>query len=395
MNNATRHTDDPAELLERLIELDSVNPDLVPGGAGEGAIADFVSAWLRERGFEVQRLEERAGRPSVLGIHRGSGGGRSLMLNGHLDTVTLAGYDGDPLRAEHRTVPAQGDQPASRQLHGRGSYDMKSGISAMMIAADRAARQPHSGDIILALVADEEFGSAGTEEVLRHITADGAIVVEPSELEVTIAHRGFVWFEVEILGTAAHGSRPDLGVDAIAKAGLFLAGLDKLAADLLAGPRHPVLGTGSVHASTIRGGEELSSYPARCVIGLERRTVPGETGDTVEAELEGILREFVRENPEVGYRLTRGIERSPFDAPRDSRIVQLVLSTVAEVTAKPAVERGEPFWTDCALLAEAGIPAVLFGVAGGGAHAATEWVDLASLELVTTVLERTIADFCA
>lgn len=385
MTAAALSPDEPAGLLARLVEIDSVNPDLVPGGAGESAIADFTSAWFADRGFEVHRLEERPGRPSVVGIHRGSGGGSSLMLNGHLDTVTLAGYHGDPLRAELR----------GNQLHGRGSYDMKSGIAAMMVAAERAARRPHSGDILVALVADEEYASAGTEEVLRHFTVDGAIVVEPSELEVTIAHRGFVWFEVEIEGRAAHGSRPDLGIDAIAKAGGFLAGLDALARALASGPKHPVLGTGSVHASTIRGGEELSSYPARCAIGIERRTVPGETAETAEAELEGILREVVRANPGVGYRVARGLERRPFDSPRDSAVVRTVLETVAEVTGRPAIERGEPFWTDCALLAEAGIPAVLFGVAGGGAHAATEWVDLDSLKTVTTVLERTIGTFCA
>ncbi len=395
MSETMNSMDDPTGLLTRLIELDSVNPDLVPGGAGESAIADFVSTWFVDRGFEVHRLEERAGRPSVVGIRRGSGGGKSLMLNGHLDTVTLAGYDGDPLRAETRVSQAEDSEAEARHLHGRGSYDMKSGIAAMMIAANRAARQPHSGDILVTLVADEEFGSAGTEEVLKHFTADGAIVSEPSELEVTIAHRGFVWFDVEIEGRAAHGSRPDLGIDAIAKAGLFLAGLDELATKLVSGPQHPVLGTGSIHASTIKGGEELSSYPALCTIGIERRTVPGETGETTEAELEQILRGVAHANPGVSYRITRGLERQPFDAPRDSDVVRTVLATVAEVTGMPAIERGEPFWTDCALLAEAGIPAVLFGVAGGGAHAATEWVDLDSLETVTTVLERTIESFCA
>lgn len=395
MTDATISMDEPAGLLALLIELDSVNPDLVPSGAGESAIADFVTSWLEDRGFDVQRLEERAGRPSIVGIHRGSGGGRSLMLNGHLDTVTLAGYDGDPLRAEYRVVQADGAQAERHELHGRGSYDMKSGIAAMMIAAHRVAQRPHSGDILVTLVADEEYGSAGTEEVLRHFTADGAIVVEPSEGEVTIAHRGFVWFEVEIEGRAAHGSRPDLGIDAIAKAGLFLSGLDELATRLVSGPRHPILGTGSVHASTIQGGEELSSYPAICTIGIERRTVPGESGETTEAELRKILDGVVSSNPEVSYRITRGLERQPFDAPRESDVVRIVLAAVAEVTGQPAVERGEPFWTDCALLAEAGIPAVLFGVSGGGAHAATEWVDLDSLETVTTVLERAIEEFCA
>ncbi|MBX3093884.1 MAG: M20/M25/M40 family metallo-hydrolase [Cryobacterium sp.] len=374
-----------AELLAALIAIDSVNPDLVPGGAGESAIADACTRWLAERGFEVDRLEERAGRPSIVAVHRGSGDGRTIMLNGHLDTVTLAGYDGDPLAPEVR----------DGRLYGRGGYDMKGGIAAMMVAAHRASQHAHSGDIMLALVADEEFASAGTEEVLRHYTADGAIVVEPSELEVTIAHRGFVWLEVAVEGVAAHGSRPDLGVDAIAMAGRFLNGLADHAEALLAGQAHPTLGTGSIHASTIVGGEELSSYPARCVIGIERRTVPGETGESVESELTAILEAVAAADPRFRYRVTRGLEREPFDAPRESAVVQSLLRQVERVTDAPPVLRGEPFWTDCALLADAGIPAVLFGVAGGGAHAAVEWVDLASLEVVTDVLEGTIVEFCA
>ena len=299
--------DETVKLLQALVGTDSTNPDLVPGGAGEGAIADVASAWLEERGFEIHRLESRRGRPSVVAIARGSGGGRSMMLNGHLDTVTLAGYDGDPL------------DPVIRdgKLFGRGSHDMKSGVAALMVAGRRAAAMPHAGDIMLALVADEEYASTGTAEVLRHFTADAAIVVEPSELEVTLAHKGFTWFDVTIEGRAAHGSRPDLGIDAIAKAGRFLDALDELATRLASGPAHPALGPGSVHASTIRGGEERSSYPAECTVAVEWRTVPGQDASTVEAELRSILDGIAAADPAFRYRLTPGLERSPFEAYRD------------------------------------------------------------------------------
>lgn len=377
-------TNDTVTLLRELVAIDSTNPDLVPGGAGEGAIADAVGAWLGERGFEVQRLESRPGRPSIVAIARGSGGGRSLMLNGHLDTVTLAGYDGDPL------------DPVIRdgKLFGRGSYDMKSGVAAIMVAAARAAEQPHTGDIVLALVSDEEYASAGTSEMLAHVRTDAAIVVEPSELMVTLAHKGFVWFDVTVEGRAAHGSRPDLGVDAIAKTGRFLVALDELAKRLAANPTHPMLGAASVHASTITGGEERSSYPASCTIAVEWRTLPGQDAATVEAELRSLLDAVAADDPTFRYRLERGLERSPFEADRMSPVVQSTLRIVEEVTGAPARIRGEPFWTDCALYADAGIPVVLFGVAGAGAHAASEWVSLDSLDTVTRVLTDLISDIC-
>ena len=373
-----------SRLLAELIAIDSSNPDLVPGAAGESAIADAVSDWLRPQGFEIHRLEERPGRPSIVAIAAGSGNGRRLMLNGHLDTVTLAGYDGDPL------------EPVVRDgsMFGRGAFDMKSGLAAMMVAAADAASRPHAGDIMLALVADEEYGSSGTEEVLRSFTADAAIVTEPSHLEVTLAHRGFAWFDVTIEGVAAHGSRPDLGVDAIAKAGYLLVAIDRWADVLASGPAHPVLGPGSVHASVITGGEELSSYPARCTVSIERRTLPGENAATVEAELTRMLDGIRAAQPEFRYAITRGLERYPFQADESEAIVQTTVAAVERATGREAIRRGEPFWTDCALLAEAGIPCLLFGVDGGGAHAASEWVTLESLETVTRVLTETITEYC-
>ena len=369
-------------LLEDLIRIDSSNPGLVSGAPGEAAIADYLTEWLSSRGFECRRLEETPGRPSVVAISRGTGGGRSIMLNGHIDTVSLGSYDGDGLTPEHR----------NGSLYGRGAYDMKSGLAAIMIAAEAAADRPHAGDIILALVADEEFASSGTEEVLRQYTADCAIVVEPSGLDIVTAHRGFAWFEVTIHGRAAHGSRRDLGIDAIVKAGAFLTALGQLDAELSHRSPHRMLGTGNIHASVISGGEEQSSYPASCIIALERRTLPGETSDIVEKELRGILDSIAASDVDFDFSIDAGLERHPFSVDPDELIVtSLIGAATQNIGAVPAV-RGERFWTDCALLSDAGIPTALFGVDGGGAHAAEEWVTISSLIALTQTLDAVIGE---
>ena len=377
-------SDDPIELLADLVRIESVNPDLVPGGAGEGVIADFCAAWLAARGFEVHRVEEHPGRPSIVGIARGSGGGRSLMFNGHYDTVSTASYEGDAL------------DPVMRdgKLFGRGAFDMKGGVAAMMAAADRARRQGPRGDILVACVADEEYASFGTAEVAARFTADAAIVTEPSHLELTVAHRGFVWFDVTVHGRAAHGSRPELGIDAIAKAGKFLVALEEYDGRLRAAPSHALLKSGSVHASLIRGGEELSSYPAECRISLERRTIPGETPGSVAAELQEIIDRIGIVDPDFRATLTTGLDRPPFEIAETEPIVAMLDRIAGAHTGRAVPRRGEPFWTDCAILQGAGIPCVMFGADGAGAHAASEWVDVGSVRTLADILAETAIDFC-
>ncbi len=376
--------DELARLTAELVAIDSVNPDLVPGAAGEPAIADFCERWLADHGLQTRRLESRAGRPSIVGIAPGTGGGRSLMLNGHYDTVSLSGYDGDPLDPLVR-----GDR-----LYGRGAYDMKSGVAAAMIAAARSKHMRLSGDVIVACVADEEHGSLGTEEVLMHYTADGGIVTEPSGLQAVLAHKGFVWFEITILGRAAHGSRPDLGIDAIAKAGHALVSIERWGSRVRLGRQHPQLGAGSLHTSMIWGGEEASSYPAECTITIERRTLPGETGSSVETELRDLLHGLERTVPDFRWKIRRGLERRPFQADCEHLIVEHLLSQAEHVLGRRPPVRGEPFWTDCALMQDAGIPCLMFGADGEGAHAAEEWVDLSSARSLVEILTGTIRSFC-
>ena len=376
--------DDPVDLLAQLIAINSVNPDLVAEGTGEAAIADFCAGWLGARGFEVHSVEERPGRPSIVGIARGTGGGRSLMFNGHVDTVSISGYDGDAL------MPTERDG----KLFGRGSFDMKGGVAAMMVAAARAKEQGPRGDILVACVADEEFASFGTEQVVARFAADAAIVTEPSHLDLTTSHRGFLWCEVTIIGRAAHGSRPDLGIDAIAKAGRFLTALEDYDRRLRANPTHPTLGSGSVHASLISGGKEIASYPAECRISLERRTIPGETAAIVASELQKILDDIAANDAAFLSSLKLGLERPPFAVGEEEAIVIALDRAATRVTGVRPVRRGEPFWTDCAILQAAGIPSVMFGAGGGGAHAPTEWADIQSVRDLCEILTETAVAFC-
>ncbi len=376
-------TSDLTALLSSLVAIDSVNPSLVRGGAGEGRIADFIEGWAREAGLQAQRLEETPGRPSVLVRASGTGGGRTLMLCGHVDTVNVEGMQGP------HSPRIDGDR-----LYGRGAYDMKAGVAAALMAAREAARLGLAGDVVVAAVADEEHASLGVQEALRRVGADAAIVTEPTELELTVAHKGFVWGEIEVTGRSAHGSRPDLGVDAIVKMGAVLRELEQLDRSL-AGHSHPLLGRASVHASLIAGGVELSSYPATCKLELERRTLPGETGEQIEREVQTLLQRCRAADPgfEASHRTL--LVREPFEIGQEEELVTLVADAAAEVLPARATIGGASYWADAAFIAAAGIPTVLFGPGGEGAHAIEEWVSLSDTKAVARTLVGVAARFCA
>ena len=371
-------------LLYQLVAINSINPDLVADGPGEGEIARFVADWLTRAGLEVSIDEPQPGRPNVVGIVRGSGGGRSLLLNAHMDTVGVAGM-------EHPHQPFI----ENNRLYGRGAYDMKAGLATIMMAAARAKNLALRGDVLLTAVADEEYASIGTASIVKRWHADAAIVTEPTELDIYVAHKGFVWLEVETYGTAAHGSRPDLGVDAIVKMGKVLLGLEKLDRSLRAHPSHPLLQSGSVHASLITGGQELSSYPDRCLLSVERRTIPGETQQTVEAELQHICDEIAADDPDFKASFKTTLVREAFEVAEDEPIVQAVLRETQSLFGRQPGIGCSFAWMDSALLAAAGIPTVIFGPGGEGAHAVVEWADLDQLEQSAQVLLNVIKTFCS
>lgn len=373
------------DLAQRLIEIDSINPGLVDGAEGESAMAAFCAAWLGDHGFEVSTIGRDATRPTVIGIARGLGGGRSLLLNGHLDTVGVATYRGAPFEATVR----------DGRLYGRGAFDMKGGLAAILVGASRAASTGLAGDVIVTLVADEEFESIGTEDALATISADAAIVAEPSGLELTVAHRGFAWFTVEITGLAAHGSMPEQGVDAIAHAARILTALDALRGVLDESPEHPLVGRGTVRVSTIAGGVDAATVAPSCTLTIERRFLPGESVEFVEAQLRESLGNLLG-NDESGATATleRIVARGAFEAHPDALITSLVSEAATRVIGRPVVTRGEPFWTDAGLIADAGIPCVVIGVDGGGAHADEEWATTRSIEQLAQIIEQTALEFC-
>lgn len=318
------------------------------------------------------------------------------MLNGHLDTVGVAtwtGGKGDGRGGGPGARPFGGEQ-RDGTIIGRGAFDMKGGLAAILVAAARAGVDGLPGDVLVTLVADEEFGSLGTEEVLRQFSADAAIVAEPSSLDLILAHRGFAWFEIQLTGRAAHGSQPELGVDAIAHAGLVLHALDGLRARLDAAPAHPLLGHGSVRVAVISGGTDAATVASSCTLTVERRTLPGETPAETEAELATVLEGLAASIPALDYRLTRLVARGAFAADPDWPIVRAVAANATRVLGRPAASRGEPFWTDAGLILDAGIPCLLIGVDGGGAHAGLEWTTEASVLQLTEILHGTIRDFC-
>ncbi|HEX2345171.1 MAG TPA: M20/M25/M40 family metallo-hydrolase [Gaiellaceae bacterium] len=371
------------ELAARLVEIESINPDIVVGGSGETAIARFVVDWCERAGLETSLEEAAPSRPNVIAVARGLGGERSLMLNAHMDTVGVAGM-ADPF------VP----RIEGGRLYGRGSYDMKGSLAACMLATADAKRRGLSGDVILAAVADEEYASVGTEAVAASVRADAAIVTEPTEMQLAIAHRGFVHLEIETQGRAAHGSRPHLGIDAIAKMGRVLVGIEDLDARLRSNPTHRYVGSGSLHASLIDGGQEFSSYPARCVLQAERRTIPGETVALVEDELAEIVTHAGADDLDFSAEVRVLGSREPFEVAEGDAIVQTVRRHATTVLGTQPDIVGVSYWADSALLAAAGIPTVLFGPRGEGAHAEVEWVDVASLEQCVEIYVAVATELC-
>ena len=374
-------SEDVVDLLAALVSIDSVNPALVPGAAGETRIAEYVATWAAENGLSAERVEHTPGRPSVI-VRGGSGTGPTLLLCGHLDTVGVSGVT-NPF-----TPRVDGDR-----LYARGAYDMKGGLAAALIACRDAQRRGIAGEVVVAAVADEEHASLGVQEALRHVRADAAIVTEPTELRVATAHKGFVWTEIEVTGRSAHGSRPHLGIDAIMNTGPILQALDALNGELARRRVHPTLGPGTLHASLITGGREESTIPERCVLTIERRTLPGESVADVEADIAELLRRCRDADADLNVGARTTLAREPFEAGSDERIVQAVQQALPG-TADPTPV-GVSYWADSAFIAAAGIPTVLFGPDGDGAHGHTEWVSISGTVQCAHTLTAAATTFCA
>jgi acetylornithine deacetylase len=369
-------------LLKDLVAIDSVNPSLVPGGAGEGAIADRIAAELRASGLDVQVAEAAPGRPNVFGVIDSGRAGPSLMLCGHSDTVGVEG-----MTAPFDPVVRDG------KLFGRGAQDMKGGVASILAAARRLAQSPAGlkGRLIVAIVADEEYASVGADAAVADWKADAAVVAEPTDLAIGIGHKGFEWVEVETQGIAAHGSRPDDGVDAILMMGRVLGEMDALERGFIAGPPHPLLGRPSLHASLIGGGRELSTYPDRCTLSIERRTVTGEAPGSLLREIEAALGRLRGADSRFRASARLTFARSPYLTPEGHPLPRMLRESLGRPTTVGAMS----FWTDAAILGEAGMASVVFGPGGAGLHGLEEYVRLDEVLACREALVDVARRFCA
>jgi acetylornithine deacetylase len=383
------------KLLRDLVAIESVNPTLVPGARGEAAGAEFLCTFLRERGIPAELEEAAPGRPNVVALlstatakaNRGKKKSAALAILAHIDTVG-AGDMPDPfMPREHEG-----------RLYGRGALDIKSGVAAMCAAAI-AARNAGAiqKPLLIAAVVDEECDSIGTEALLKRYTADAAIVIEPTDLRLTIAHKGYAWFEIVTQGRAAHGSLPSEGRDAIRMMGRVLNILDALDRKLASLAPHPLLGHGSLHASLIRGGQELSSYPAECRLQLERRMLPKESAAEIEVDLRSLVAGLSARDPD--FRATvRGLGSRPaYEIARDAPIARLVSNAIRKILGASAAEQlvGMAAWTDTSLLADAGTPGIVFGPSGRGLHGKEEYVELDSVVQCGEILLEAIRSACS
>jgi acetylornithine deacetylase/succinyl-diaminopimelate desuccinylase-like protein len=411
--------DELLHLLCDLVAIDSTNPSLVPGAAGEEELVRFLAHRFTAAGLEFEVWEPRPGRPNIVAVlpgygrgeqtspmsasaagggaaatggggRRGSSGrGASLVLVGHLDVVGAAPELFTP-------------QVRDGRLYGRGSSDMKAGLAAAVAAVERLAaearaaggRSPLRGDLLVAGCADEEWQSLGAEAVVARYHPDAAILPECTDLEVTVEHGGFAWFELESHGVEAAGAEPEKGVDAIALLGPVLDGIAALDRELDARP-HASYGRSSIHASTIAGGTQLPAYPGECRLGLERCLIAGESVAQAQAEIAALITAARAIDPRFAASSRMIVGREPASLSRDESVVEaLIAAATAELERAPGV-RGDIRWGDSGIFAEAGIPCAQFGPIGSGEHTADEWVDIASVKLVARVLETAARRFCA
>jgi acetylornithine deacetylase len=360
-------------LTTELASINSVNPTLVETAPGEAEVGDYVKQWMERRGWEVSVEWPTPGRPNIIGIIAG-GNGPTLMINAHLDTVGGSGAD------SHIGVETD-------RLVGRGVLDTKGGLAAALIAGASLGDDPPPGDIVIAAVCDEEAGSIGTEHLLQSLTADAVIVIEPTDLNAIIGHRGFGVMKLTSHGRSAHTAHREEGHNAIDPVLIVLQDLRQLDADFAKRPPHPTLGSATIQVSCIEGGTELYTVPDKCTVSIELRTVP----ETDKADIDAVVACVERSRPHcVKLEHEWLVVRDPFQIAPTEPIAAAVMASSHPGRCEFATA---PFWTEAALFAERQIPAVVFGPGGGGIHSSTEWVRISDLIACCNTIRQTMLSY--
>ncbi len=373
-------------LLKHLIRIPSVNPE-VEGGQGEQAVAEFIADWFRRTGrFHVSEQKVSKGRFNVVALLAGRGDGRSLMLNGHMDTVGTSNMTVNPFHpfVEHG------------RIHGRGSCDMKGPIAAMMSAMLALAKSKRKlkGDVLFTAVVDEEAMSLGTSALIKAFRADAAIVGEPTRMDIAIAHKGYAWFEIETAGRRAHGSMPEKGIDAIEKMAKIISQLDSIRRQHKM-KKHPLVGSPKIHTSTITGGSDWSTVPAKCVLRLERRLIPGERPREALRELRDTIAQCVMHDNTLRAKVSLIHHADSMEVSAHAPHIFVLHKNARQLCGRGEII-GVPYWTDASILVnQAGIPSCLFGPGDiKVAHAQDEYIEADDVLTAAQIYAETALDYC-
>jgi len=381
--------DDAGAILADLVAIPSVNPqhgqELSPP-FGEAAVAAYVAEFGRSLGLVVEFQPVLPGRENVLLTLEGAERDRRLLFECHMDTVP--GWATAPGPFEPRVH--------NGRLYGRGACDVKGTLTAMLLAlrllVQHGRRPPRT--IVLAATVDEEHQARG----VHRLAADGpfaeaAVIGEPTELAIAIAHKGCVRWRLATLGRSAHSSRAELGINAIDEMVDLLDALRRELAPILASRSHPLVGRPTVSVCTIQGGVAVNVIPDRCVVEIDRRTIPGEELADVHLEFEEVVGRIVRSRPGLRVDLQPPFVMDPsLGTPPNSLIVRS-LSRAVEAIIGPADVRGVSFGTDASKLSQTGIPSVVFGPGQIElAHTDDESVELVDVARAAEVLATLALD---
>jgi acetylornithine deacetylase len=373
-------------LLRDLIRIPSVNPT-IEEGYDETEIAGYIADWFRKTGqFRVIEQPVDKSRYNVIAILKGKGHGKSLMLNGHMDTVGTSYMTVNPFRPSVK----------AGRIFGRGSSDMKGPLAAMMSAVLALAnsRERLAGDLLFAAVVDEEYESKGTAQLVKRFRADAGIVGEPTDMDVAIAHKGYAWLEIETTGKEAHGSVPEQGVDAIEKMASLVTRLGLLRKQHKS-VKHALVGFPRIHTSTISGGSEWSTVPGKCVLRLERRLVPGENPADALNEIRSLIQQASRGDKSLKAKVRLIHHAASMEVNEREPPVQLLLNNARRIAGRGRVV-GVPYWTDAAILVnQAKIPSCLFGPGNiRVAHSKDENIRIADVLMAAGIYAATAQQYC-
>lgn len=373
-----------SRLLADLVRLPSVNPmgqDAQGLPYFESRVTAYLDNYFHALGVPYTRQPVAPERENIVARLESPGATTTILWEVHQDTVPVVGMTIDPFAADIR----------DGKLYGRGSCDVKGGMAAMLAAFTRLALERPAGaaNVILACTVDEEHTFLGVQELMKQgLKADFAVVAEPTLLQIVDAHKGVARWKLRTAGRACHSSRPDQGVNAIYRMGHVLAAIDQYAAELSARPAHPRLGPPTISVGRVEGGVSVNTVPDACVIEIDRRLLPGETGAGARDHFVARLRELTTAEFTCDplWMACPALDPSKADAVRH-RLGQAINAVEGSHTVIAV-----PFGTDASTVSEAGIPAVVFGPGDiKQAHTKDEWIELSQVERAAEILYRMAA----